>query len=82
VEENLTFTNASVRPIKITKNSSVHLNIRPLTVLIGVPGSGKSLVSQLLYFLQDAPYLITNYGKETNPDDNVRAVVNGIRSVW
>jgi ABC-type dipeptide/oligopeptide/nickel transport system ATPase component len=80
MEENLTFTNASFGPIKITKDSSVHLSIRPLTVLIGIPGSGKSLVSQLLYFLRDAPYLITNYGKETNPEDNVRAVVNGIRS--
>lgn len=40
---------------------SIHLNIAPLTVFIGPQGTGKSLISQLLYFFRDAEYLLSQH---------------------
>ncbi len=37
------------------------VEIRPLTVLIGGQGTGKSLLSQVLYFFRDLPYLVRYY---------------------
>jgi hypothetical protein len=34
------------------------LEIKPLTVFIGKQGTGKSLISQLIYFFYNLPYLI------------------------
>ncbi len=56
------------------------LDISPLTVFIGPQGTGKSLVSQLLYFFRDAQYLISTYSKQSKPDESVRRVIEGIRS--
>jgi len=39
--------------------------IRPFTLFIGKQGTGKSLVSQLLYFFRNLPYLVRYY--ETRP---------------
>lgn len=56
------------------------LDIAPLTVFIGPQGTGKSLVSQLLYFFRDAEYLISTHSKQAGPDISVRKVIEGIRS--
>lgn len=64
------------------------LDIRPLTVFIGKQGSGKSLVSQILYFFRDLPFLIAyqlarisgDATSEAEPKAVVRAALNGLRS--
>jgi hypothetical protein len=56
------------------------LDIAPLTVFIGPQGTGKSLVSQLLYFFRDAHYLISTHSKQAGPEISVRKVIEGIRS--
>ncbi|NER95450.1 MAG: AAA family ATPase [Symploca sp. SIO1B1] len=56
------------------------LEISPLTVFIGPQGTGKSLISQLLYFFRDAQYLISTHSKQEEPEGSVRKVVEGIRS--
>ena len=61
-------------------NSPLTLKISPLTVFIGPQGTGKSLVSQLLYFFRDAQYLISTHSKQDEPDISVKKVINGIRS--
>ncbi len=63
-----------------TGREALELHIRPLTVFIGEQGTGKSLLSQLLYFFRDAEYLLARYGGQSDPDTAVRAVVEGIRS--
>ncbi len=64
--------NATITPLK--------LEISPLTVFIGPQGTGKSLVSQLLYFFRDARYLLSTYSKQEGPEISVRKVIEGIRS--
>lgn len=66
-------------PINATK-TPLNLEISPLTVFIGPQGTGKSLVSQLLYFFRDARYLISTYSKQDGPEISVRKVIEGIRS--
>ncbi|WP_204102210.1 MULTISPECIES: ATP-binding protein [Spirulina sp. CCY15215] len=61
-------------------NSPLTLEISPLTVFIGPQGTGKSLVSQLLYFFRDAQYLISTYSKQESPEISVKKVIEGIRS--
>jgi hypothetical protein len=64
------------------------LDIRPLTVLIGKQGSGKSLVSQILYFFRDLPFLIAYQlarltGDETGamrPHALIGSTLDGLRS--
>lgn len=57
------------------------IELRPLTIFFGPQGSGKSLVSQVLYFFRDAPYLLSRYGGEaTSAAALVRKVVQGIRA--
>ncbi len=56
------------------------LEIRPLTVFIGPQGTGKSLVSQLLYFLRDARYLLAKYSGNKVDQSAVRKVVEGLRT--
>jgi hypothetical protein len=81
MKETLTFTNASLGPIKTNQKAPVEIDVRPLTVFIGIQGSGKSLASQLLYFLRNAPYLISQYASELkDPKDVTRRVVDGLRS--
>jgi predicted ATPase len=66
-------------PIQAT-SSPLTLEISPLTIFIGSQGTGKSLISQLLYFFHDAEYLLSNYFKQEGIDATVRKVVEGIRS--
>ena len=56
------------------------LEIRPLTLFIGKQGTGKSLVSQLLYFFRDAPYLLFKYREQRSPDSALRRVIEGLRT--
>jgi hypothetical protein len=67
-------------PIKASNESPLKLEITPITVFIGPQGTGKSLISQLLYFFRDAHYLLSNYSKQDNPNNSVRKVIEGIRS--
>ncbi|MEQ9484644.1 AAA family ATPase [Coleofasciculus sp. F4-SAH-05] len=66
-------------PIKAI-DAPLTLEISPLTVFIGPQGTGKSLVSQLLYFFRDAQYLISTHSKQEGPEISVRKVIEGIRS--
>lgn len=56
------------------------LEMSPLTVFIGPQGTGKSLISQLLYFFRDAQYLIANHSRQESPHVTVRKIIEGIRS--
>lgn len=49
---------------------SIQLNIAPMTVFIGPQGTGKSLVSQLLYFFRDAEYLLSQHYFKQQQEDN------------
>ncbi len=66
-------------PLKATK-TPLTFSIAPLTVFIGPQGTGKSLISQLLYFFRDAHYLISTYSKQEGPEVSVRKVIEGIRA--
>lgn len=64
---------------------SIQLNIAPMTVFIGPQGTGKSLVSQLLYFFRDAEYLLSqHYFKQQEQfEDSATTtyrVMTGVRS--
>jgi hypothetical protein len=61
-------------------NSPLKLDISPLTVFIGPQGTGKSLISQLLYFFRDAEYLISTHSKQDSPEKSVRKIIESIRS--
>ncbi len=61
-------------------DNPIKLRIAPLTVFIGPQGTGKSLISQLLYFFHDAKYLLSHYFNQESPDATVRKVVEGIRA--
>lgn len=80
MEETLKFSHADFGPIKASKSEPVEIKIKPLTVFIGVQGSGKSLASQLLYFLRDSTYLMANYAKGENYENTIRKVVDRLRS--
>ncbi len=59
------------------------LELRPLTLLIGEQGVGKSLISQMLYFLRDMPYLLYAHQEEVEagtPEALVKGVADRIRS--
>lgn len=76
--ETLEFDGSSLGPIQV--DGPLTLEIKPLTVFIGPQGSGKSLASQLLYFLRNAPFLVSKYATASNPDDAVREIVEGLRT--
>ncbi len=61
-------------------SSPLSLEISPLTVFIGPQGTGKSLVSQLLYFFRNTKYLFYNYFNQEEPQKTVREVLDGIRA--
>lgn len=66
-----------------TDKGRVTLDIRPFTLLIGVQGVGKSLLSQFLYFFRDAHYLLSSYEGIANAEkvENLVAwVVEGLRA--
>lgn len=49
-------------------------------MLIGTQGTGKSLISQILYFFHDYEYLLSNYFESLTPNSTVRKILEGIRS--
>ncbi len=68
--------NSEFGPIK----EPVTLDIRPLTVFIGPQGTGKSLISQLLYFFRDVKYLLARLPDRKNANTAVRRMVEGVRA--
>ncbi len=63
------------------------IEIRPLTVLIGGQGTGKSLLSQVLYFFRDLLYLVRYYDafaqardRTVSEKDLVRWILDELRS--
>jgi hypothetical protein len=58
----------------------IELDILPLTVFIGPQGTGKSLISQLLYFFRDAEYLLARYSGQKGPETEVGKIVDGVRA--
>jgi len=68
-------------PFYATPEAPIDLDIKPLTVFLGPQGSGKSLISQLLYFFRDAEYLLSEYGSpEETSARNVRNIIDSIRA--
>ncbi len=60
------------------------LKLYPFTLFIGKQGTGKSLVSQILYFFRNLPFLVRFYraylGPEAGPEAIVRNTLDGLRS--
>lgn len=60
------------------------LEIKPLTVFIGKQGTGKSLISQLIYFFYNLPYLIAYHHasdrKLISSQALIRTVLDNLRS--
>jgi hypothetical protein len=65
------------------------LEIRPLTVFIGNQGTGKSLLSQIIYFYRNLPFLvnyhdavlgITDQGELPAPQEVIRSALDNLRS--
>jgi predicted ATPase len=68
--------NSEFGPIK----EPVKLDILPLTVFIGPQGTGKSLISQLLYFFREVKYLLARLPDRKNANHAVRKMVDGVRA--
>lgn len=69
--------------IRVPRKGGVDINLKPFTVFIGPQGSGKSLVSQFVYFLRNWKFLIAKYGEGGDydtPDALVQSVANRLRS--
>ncbi|MBC7225910.1 MAG: ATP-binding protein [Thermoflexales bacterium] len=60
------------------------LKLFPFTLFIGKQGTGKSLVSQILYFFRNLPFLVQFYraglGPEAGPETIVRSALDELRS--
>lgn len=63
----------------IQSGSLTKIDISPLTVFIGPQGTGKSLISQMLYFFQDTGYLFNKYRKSLHSEEALRRVIEGMR---
>lgn len=58
----------------------VKLDILPLTVFIGAQGTGKSMISQFLYFFREVKYLLARLPDRKNANHAVRKMVDGVRA--
>ncbi|MCX8068843.1 MAG: ATP-binding protein [Anaerolineae bacterium] len=60
------------------------LKLYPFTLFIGKQGTGKSLVSQILYFFRNLPFLVrfyrTHLGTDAGPEAIVRNALDELRS--
>jgi len=61
-------------------NQPFKLELAPLTVFIGPQGTGKSLISQFLYFFRDIEYLLANFTNRTTSQEMVRKIIEAIRA--
>lgn len=61
-------------------HTPLEIEIKPLTLIIGPQGTGKSLISQFLYFLRNWRFLLASFGVEGTPQTMVRGVVERLRS--
>ncbi len=70
-------------PIKANE-SGLSLDVRPLTVFIGEQGTGKSLISQILYFFRNLPFLARYYAiqqsNEISDEKLIRVALDNLRS--
>src|SRR5262245_31486001 len=78
----LTISQALLGPIR-----PCTVEVRPFTVLIGKQGTGKSLLSQILYFFENLSYLMPYYGATLAASGSaadrphiVQAALNNLRS--
>jgi hypothetical protein len=84
--EKLSVTKGSLGPL----GEGTELEVRPLTVLVGRQGTGKSLAAQVLYFFRDLPFLVSyddavhrrdlSVRLEAGAETVVRSVLDGLRS--
>lgn len=58
----------------------IQLDIKPLTVFIGQQGTGKSLISQFLYFFQNIEYLFANFDHEKSETKSILKLVEAVRA--
>jgi len=56
------------------------VTILPLTVFIGPQGTGKSWITQLIYFFRNWEYLLAHYGEVGAPETLLRSVIERLRS--
>jgi hypothetical protein len=63
----------------VQAGKGMELTFLPVTLLIGPQGTGKSLVSQLLYFFRDIQYLISKQIGGKGPGVAARAIIDSIR---
>jgi SpoVK/Ycf46/Vps4 family AAA+-type ATPase len=62
-------------------NQAFQLELAPLTVFIGPQGTGKSLISQFLYFFRDIEYLLANFmDRTTSKEMVVKKIIEAIRA--
>jgi len=83
--EEIWLAKGKLGPIRDTENK---IEVRPLTIFIGKQGTGKSLLSQLLYFFHNLPYLVRYYdtlaqvrnGEILEVQELVRRILDDLRS--
>lgn len=63
-----------------TKSDELKLSISPLTILVGEQGSGKSLLSQYIYFFRDAQYLLSRGSIQDSENTLVASKLAKVRS--
>lgn len=82
-QEGKDFGFGPVRHLPIVESEREGLEIRPLTIMIGEQGTGKSLFSQIIYFFRNLPYLIgSQYAQSASqdPDKLIRQTLDALRS--
>ncbi len=80
MDEKLTLGPGEFGPVR--KFPEGGLEIRPLTVFIGKQGVGKSLVSQILYFFRNLPFLVQYYEARggTSSEKIINDILDHLRS--
>jgi hypothetical protein len=81
-DERLSVTSGNLGPV-----GPCEIDVKPLTVLVGRQGTGKSLVAQVLYFFRGLPSLVRLDLASHRPDAQnqppekvIRRIVDGLRS--
>ncbi len=58
----------------------LHIDVRPLTIFVGPQGSGKSLLSEILYFFRDAENLLYRMRGTRDVDATVAVTLRHLRA--
>lgn len=72
-DETLQIKKGSLGPVR--EFPADGLKLYPLTVFIGKQGTGKSLISQLVYFFRNLPFLVQFYRAQLGPEAGAEAIV-------